>query len=118
MSGGKKKKKKEKNLRETEKCCSEYVSSRDRGEADWYLRDGGMAPYQQRQMAQLTTSSDYAVCHAAAERDVHERRKRKTGSESKKEGGGRARVRGTAVAQALCQLYCHCFRCGAGAHRH
>ena len=39
-----------------------YLSTRDRGEADWYLHCEGMSPYQQRQMAQLSTSSDYAVC--------------------------------------------------------
>ena len=43
-------------------AIAEYIASRERGEADWYLQDSGMSPYQQRQMAQLTTSSGYAVC--------------------------------------------------------
>ena len=39
------------------------LRSREANETDWYLQRGsGLAPYQQRQMAQLTTGSDYAVC--------------------------------------------------------
>ena len=45
------------------RAISEYLKSRECGESDWYLEENsGLSPYQQRQMAQLTTSSDYAVC--------------------------------------------------------
>ena len=50
-----------------------YISTREPGERDWYLRDdSGFAPYQQRQFAQLATSSDYAA--ARGKRGGGERR--------------------------------------------
>ena len=50
-----------------------YLGVREACEKDWYLRDkSGLAPYQQRQIAQLATSSDYAA--ARGKRGGGERR--------------------------------------------
>ena len=50
-----------------------YLGVREACEKDWYLRDdSGLAPYQQRQVAQLATSSDYAA--ARGKRGGGERR--------------------------------------------
>ena len=50
-----------------------YLGVRTAGDKDWYLRDKcGLAPYQQRQIAQLGTSSDYAA--ARGKRGGGERR--------------------------------------------
>ena len=41
-----------------------YIRTREPEASDWhmYMRaDSGMSPYQQRQLAQLTTSSEYAA---------------------------------------------------------
>ena len=44
-----------------------YLEVRTAGDKDWYLRDEcGLAPYQQRQIAQLGTSSGYMRPHAAS----------------------------------------------------
>ena len=48
---------------DSERAIAAYVRTRVANEADWYMqRECGLAPYQQRQLAQLTTGSDYAVC--------------------------------------------------------
>jgi len=47
----------------SEQAITEYLSVRSPGAKDWYMaEDSGLTPYQQRQMAQLATCSDYAVC--------------------------------------------------------
>ena len=47
----------------SEQAITGYLSVRSPGAKDWYMAEGiGFAPYQQRQMAQLATCSDYAVC--------------------------------------------------------
>ena len=47
----------------SEKAIADYIASREPGEPDWYMRpESQMSPYQQRQLAQLTTGSEYAAC--------------------------------------------------------
>ena len=47
----------------SEEAIAAYVATREPGEEDWYLRhDSGLSPYQQRQLAELTTGSEYAAC--------------------------------------------------------
>ena len=47
----------------SEQAIADYLSVRSPGAKDWYMaEDSDLAPYQQRQMAQLATCSDYAVC--------------------------------------------------------
>ena len=48
---------------DSERAIAAFVRTRVANEADWYMQRGcGLTPYQQRQLAQLTTGSDYAVC--------------------------------------------------------
>ena len=50
-------------MSESDKAIEAFVATREPGEADWYLKpNSGMSPYQQRQLAQLTTGSEYAAC--------------------------------------------------------
>ena len=45
------------------RAIAAFLQTREANEADWYMQRGcGLTPYQQRQMAQLTTGSDYAAC--------------------------------------------------------
>ena len=104
----------------SEQAITEYLSVRaSPGAKDWYMaEDSGLTPYQQRQMAQLATCSDYAVCRGKRGAPEHQLCPCGRPAQAREHQARRARVPAVrGIARASEQGYAGAHRTGAGGAR-